>query len=67
MLELPDEFLNFYYSQEKFYFANKNQQPVGIIDFNPNRGLISNIGVDPQHRGRLWKVNNVVYIIADRM
>jgi hypothetical protein len=40
MLELPDEFLNFYYSQEKFYFANKNQQPVGIIDFNPNRGLI---------------------------
>jgi len=52
MLELPDEFLDFYYSQEKFYFANKNQQPVGIIDFNPNRGLISNIGVDPQHRGK---------------
>jgi len=52
MLELPDEFLNFYYSQEKFYFANKNQQPVGIIDFNPNRGLISNVGVDPQQRGK---------------
>lgn len=52
MLELPDEFLNFYYSQEKFYFANKNEQPVGIIDFNPNRGLISNIGVDPQQRGK---------------
>jgi hypothetical protein len=52
MLELPDKFLNFYYSQEKFYFANKNQQPVGIIDFNPERSLNSNIGVDPQYRGK---------------
>ncbi len=52
MLELPDDFLDFYYSQEKFYFANVNQKAVGILDFNPTKGLISNVGVDPQQRGK---------------
>jgi len=52
MLELPDEFLSFYYSQEKFYFANNDKQAVGILDFNSGRGLISNVGVDPQQRGK---------------
>ena len=46
MLELPEAFLNFYYSQEKFYFANRNQQTVGVLNFNPSKGLISNVGVD---------------------
>jgi len=50
--ELPDEFLDFYYSQERFYFADKDQQTIGVLDFNPDRGLISNVGVDPQQRGR---------------
>lgn len=50
LLELPDEFLNFYYSQEKFYFANKDQKTVGLINFNPSKGLISNVGVDPKQR-----------------
>jgi len=48
--ELPDEFLDFYYSQERFYYADKNQQTIGVLDFNPNKGLISNVGVDPQQR-----------------
>ncbi len=52
ILELPDEFLNFYYSQEKFYFAKKEAQHVGILDLNTTKGLVSNIGVDPQQRGR---------------
>jgi ribosomal protein S18 acetylase RimI-like enzyme len=52
MRELSDEFLSFYYSQEKFYFINKDKQTVGILNFNPSRGLISNVGVDPQQRGK---------------
>lgn len=51
-LELPDDFLDFYYTQEKFCFVSKKEQPVGVLDFNPTKGLISNIGVDPQHRGK---------------
>jgi len=50
--ELPDEFLDFYYSQERFYFADKDQQTIGVLDFNPNRGLVSNVGVDPRQRGK---------------
>lgn len=50
--ELPDEFLDFHYSQERFYFADKNQQTIGVLDFNPSKGLVSNIGVDPRQRGR---------------
>jgi ribosomal protein S18 acetylase RimI-like enzyme len=48
--ELPDEFLDLYYSQERFYYADKDQQTIGVLDFNPDRGLISNVGVDPQQR-----------------
>jgi ribosomal protein S18 acetylase RimI-like enzyme len=50
--ELPDEFLDFYYPQEKFYFADKDQQTIGVLDFNPHKGLISNVGVDLQQRGK---------------
>jgi len=51
-LELPDAFLNFYYTLEKFYFAKKNQRTIGVLNFNVARGLISNIGVDPKERGK---------------
>jgi len=50
--ELTDEFLSIYYSLERFYFADKDQQKVGIISFNTSSGLISNIGVDSQQRGK---------------
>jgi len=50
--ELPDDFLNLYHTMEKFYFAKKNQQTIGILNLNPTKGLISNIGVDPKERGR---------------
>jgi len=49
---LPDDFLGFYYTLEKFYFANKDQTTVGILNINTNQRLISNIGVDPQQRGK---------------
>jgi ribosomal protein S18 acetylase RimI-like enzyme len=50
--ELPDEFLTFYYSLEEFYFATKDQQMVGILNIKTSEGRISNIGVDPQQRGK---------------
>lgn len=40
MLELPNEFLNFYYFYGEVLLANKNQQPIGIVNFNLSRGLI---------------------------
>jgi ribosomal protein S18 acetylase RimI-like enzyme len=47
---LPDDFLGFYYTLEKFYFASKNQTTVGILNIDTNQGRISNIGVDAQQR-----------------
>jgi len=52
MHQLPDEFLNFIYSQEKIFFVNKGDQIVGVLQFAPNRGLISNVGVDSEQRGK---------------
>ena len=51
-VDLPDDFLNFRYSVEKFYFANEGQRTVGIVNFNLSKGLISNVGVDPEERGK---------------
>jgi len=61
--ELPDEFLEFYYSQERFYFADKDQQTIGVLDFNPDRGLISNVGVDPQQRGRGYGRQIMLFVL----
>ncbi len=52
MRGLPDEFLNFIYSQEKIFFASKDQRIIGVVQFSPSRGLISNVGVDSEQRGR---------------
>ena len=51
-LDLPEDFLNFYYNMEKFYFAKKNKQPVGILNLNLTKGLISNVGVSSEERGK---------------
>ncbi|MDH5201013.1 MAG: GNAT family N-acetyltransferase [Candidatus Bathyarchaeota archaeon] len=51
-LAVPEDFLDFYYSQEEFYFADVDGRTVGILNLNPGEGLISNIGVDPSQRGR---------------
>ena len=52
ILELSDEFLDSYFTMEEFYTAWKEEQPVGILNINSAKGLISNIGVDPQQRGK---------------
>jgi len=48
--ELSDEFLDSWYSTEKFYFARKGEQTVGILTFDITKGLISVMGVDSQQR-----------------
>jgi GNAT superfamily N-acetyltransferase len=52
ILELPDQFLDSYYRLEEFYIAYKNGQAIGILNLNTTKGLISNVGVDPQERGQ---------------
>jgi len=52
LLEVPDRFLDFFYAHESFFFARKEGAAVGIINFSINEGVISNIGVHPQHRGK---------------
>jgi len=52
MRELPDEFLSFIHSQERVFFANGNGKTVGVLQFSPSRGLISNVGVEPEQRGK---------------
>jgi len=52
ILELSDEFLDNYFMMEEFYTACKEEQPVGILNINSAKGLVSNVGVDPQQRGK---------------
>jgi ribosomal protein S18 acetylase RimI-like enzyme len=49
---LPDHLLAMYYSMETFYFVSKDEQEIGILNFNPAAGRISNIGVDPLRRSQ---------------
>jgi ribosomal protein S18 acetylase RimI-like enzyme len=49
---LPDHFLAMFYSMETFYFVSEGEQKIGVLNFSPGAGRISNIGVDPRRRGR---------------
>ena len=48
--ELPKEFLDAYCNIEEFYFINKGEQTIGIINFNSKTGRISNVGIAPAQR-----------------
>jgi ribosomal protein S18 acetylase RimI-like enzyme len=37
---------------EKFYFVHLGEQEIGILNFNPQAGMISNIGVEVSKRGQ---------------
>jgi len=50
--ELPDDFLELYYTQEEFFIAYKDEQPVGILNLNTVKGLVSNVAVDHNERGK---------------
>lgn len=50
ILELPAEFLDKVYVKEKYYFAVRDGQKVGVLNFSTTRGRVSNMGVDPSKR-----------------
>jgi len=50
--DFPENLLDMYYSMEKFYFANANKHEIGILNFSPKAGRISNVGVKPPRRGQ---------------
>ena len=52
LTDFPTNLLEMYYSLEKFYFVNKDERGVGILNFSLKAGRISNIGVDPSKRGQ---------------
>ena len=52
LTDFPKNLLEMYYSLEKFYFVDKDERGVGILNFSPKAGRISNIGVDPSKRGQ---------------
>ena len=52
LTDFPKNLLEMYHSLEKFYFVNKDERGVGILNFSPKAGRISNIGVDPSKRGQ---------------
>jgi len=52
LINFPKNLLEMYYSLEKFYFVNRDEHEVGILNFSPKAGRISNIGVDPSQRGQ---------------
>jgi ribosomal protein S18 acetylase RimI-like enzyme len=52
LLEIPDQFLDIWYKQELMYFVYKDSDLVGVLDLTPKQGVINNLGIDPQHRGK---------------
>ncbi len=50
--DLPRNLMDMYYSLEKFYFVNRGEQEIGVLNYNPQAGMISNIGVDVTERGQ---------------
>lgn len=52
LLEVPEEFLDLWYGMETFYYVHDDGEIVAILDINTEEGMISNIGVAPQHRGK---------------
>lgn len=66
LLELPEEFLDFYYNQEEFYFAIKAEKPIGILNTNKTRGYINNIGIDKRNRGKGYG-RQVIYFALEKL
>jgi len=61
---LPEEFLDFYYAMEKFYLVKKNGEIIGIVNFNPKTGQISNIGVDKGQRGKGYGRKIMLFVLS---
>lgn len=49
---LPDKALRLFYNQESFFTVYNDDTLVGVINYHPTRGRLSNMGVQPQERGK---------------
>jgi ribosomal protein S18 acetylase RimI-like enzyme len=51
--EFPEQFLDMWFQSEQLYYAHLNDELVGVLDLSPKSRLsISNIGISPNHRGK---------------
>lgn len=66
LLGLPDDFLDFVYKFDHYYFVYDDGEIVGILDIEPKRGTISNIGVDPQQRGKGYG-RQIMHFVLNRL
>lgn len=63
ILELPVEFLDQVYDREKYYFAVRDGQKVGVLNYSINSGRVSNMGVNPSNRGKGYGRAILIYIL----
>lgn len=52
MLDVSDDFLDVHHSQMKSFIVRKDNEPVGILEFSTESGLIGVVGVKRDHRGK---------------
>jgi len=50
--EMPDNFLDMWYSLEHLFLVYDGEMAVGMFDLNVNEATIGNIGVAPEHRNK---------------
>lgn len=49
---VPDSLLDGWYEHVQAFFVYQGDEMIGTLDFRPQTGFISNIGVVPTHRGK---------------
>lgn len=52
ILDLPEAFIDLVFASETFFFVNKDQEAIGVLQINRKKGTISNIGVKPSERDK---------------
>ena len=52
ILDLPEAFIDLVFASETFFFVNKDQEAIGVLQINRKRGTIGNIGVKPSERNK---------------
>lgn len=50
--DVKGKLLDIWYKMEEFFNVYKDEEVIGILDLNAHDGVVSNIGVAPQQRGK---------------
>jgi ribosomal protein S18 acetylase RimI-like enzyme len=61
MATLPGSFLDMIYGTCEFFFVDRGQQAVGILQVNVGDGKVVNVGIDPSFRGNGYGRQAVVF------